>query len=97
MKPLILTAAITGAETTREHQPNLPITPEEQAKEAKACYEAGARVIHLHVREDDGTPSQRLERFQESIEAIREAVPGIIIQISTGGAVGEPFDKRLAP
>jgi len=63
MKPLILTAAITGAETTREHQPNLPITPEEQAKEAKACYEAGARVIHLHVREDDGTPSQRLERF----------------------------------
>ncbi len=97
MKPLILTAAITGAETTRADQPNLPITPEEQAKEAKACFEAGARVIHLHVREDDGTPSQRLQRFKDSIQAIREAVPGIIIQISTGGAVGEAFDKRLAP
>ena len=73
MKPLILTAAITGAETTRADQPNLHITPEEQAKEAKACFEAGARVIHLHVREDDGTPSQRLDRFKESIESIREA------------------------
>ncbi len=97
MEPLILTAAITGAETTRKDQPNLPITPEEQAHEAVKCFEAGARVIHLHVREDDGTPSQRLERFKASIEAIRAAVPEIIVQISTGGAVGEAFEKRLAP
>lgn len=97
MKPIILTAAITGAETTRKDQPNLPITPQEQAAEAKACFEAGARVIHLHVREDDGSPTQRMERFQESIEAIRAAVPEVIIQISTGGAVGEAFEKRLAP
>ncbi|OQC06120.1 MAG: 3-keto-5-aminohexanoate cleavage enzyme [Candidatus Cloacimonetes bacterium ADurb.Bin089] len=97
MEPLILTAAITGAETSRKDQPNLPLTPQEQADEAKACFEAGARVIHLHIREDDGRPSQRLERFQEAITAIRKAVPEIIIQISTGGAVGEAFDKRLAP
>ncbi len=97
MNPIILTAAITGAETTRKDQPNLPITPEEQAREARACFEAGARVIHLHVREDDGSPTQRLERFKESIEAIRNAVPEVIIQISTGGAVGEAFEKRLAP
>lgn len=97
MQPIILTAAITGAETTRADQPNLPITPEEQAKEAKACFEAGARVIHLHVREDDGVPTQRLQRFEDSITAIREAVPEVIIQISTGGAVGEAFEKRLAP
>ncbi|HPB18244.1 MAG TPA: 3-keto-5-aminohexanoate cleavage protein [Candidatus Cloacimonas sp.] len=97
MEPLILTAAITGAETSRKDQPNLPLTPQEQADEAKACFEAGARVIHLHIREDDGRPSQRLERFQEAIAAIRKAVPEIIIQISTGGAVGEAFDKRLAP
>jgi len=97
MEPIILTAAITGAETTRKDQPNLPITPQEQAKEAKACFEAGARVIHLHVREDDGSPTQRLERFKDSIEAIRQAVPEVIIQISTGGAVGEAFEKRLAP
>ncbi|HHV36879.1 MAG TPA: 3-keto-5-aminohexanoate cleavage protein [Candidatus Cloacimonetes bacterium] len=97
MDPIILTAAITGAETTREDQPNLPITPEEQAKEAKACFEAGARVIHLHVRDDDGNPTQSMQRFEDSITAIREAVPEVIIQISTGGAVGEPFEKRLAP
>lgn len=97
MKPIIFTAAITGAETTRKDQPNLPITPQEQAAEAKACFEAGARVIHLHVREDDGSPTQRMERFKESIEAIRTAVPEVIIQISTGGAVGEAFEKRLAP
>ncbi|MDZ4182020.1 MAG: 3-keto-5-aminohexanoate cleavage protein, partial [Candidatus Cloacimonadaceae bacterium] len=97
MEPVILTAAITGAETTRKDQPNLPITPEEQAREAKACFEAGARVVHLHVREDDGSPTQRLERFKDSIEAIRAVVPEMIIQISTGGAVGEAFEKRLAP
>lgn len=97
MEPIILTAAITGAETTRADQPNLPITPKEQAAEAKACFNAGARVVHLHVREDDGSPTQRLERFKDSISAIRDAVPDMIIQISTGGAVGEPFEKRIAP
>jgi len=97
MEPLVITAAITGAETCRADQPNLPVTPQEQAIAARECYDAGARVIHLHIREDDGSPSQRLERFAESIEAIRQAVPGIIIQISTGGAVGEDFNKRIAP
>lgn len=97
MNPLILTAAITGAETTRKDQPNLPITPEEQAADALACYEAGARVIHLHVRDDAGKPTQNMERFSASIKAIRAAVPEVIIQISTGGAVGEAFEKRLAP
>ncbi len=97
MEPLVITAAITGAETSRKDQPNLPVTPQEQANAARECYDAGARVIHLHVREDDESPSQRLERFAESIEEIRKAVPGIIIQISTGGAVGEDFNKRIAP
>ncbi len=97
MQPLIITAAITGAETQKKDQPNLPITPTEQAVVARECFQAGARVIHLHVREDDGSPSQRLDRFKESINRIRDAVPEIIIQISTGGAVGEPFEMRLAP
>ncbi len=97
MTPLILTAAITGAETTRKDQPQLPITPAEQAAAALACYEAGARVIHLHVRDDAGQPTQSLERFAAAIEAIKAAAPEVIIQISTGGAVGEAFEKRLAP
>ncbi len=95
--PLIITCAITGAETTKTQQPALPITPKEQAHAAKEVVAAGASIIHLHVREDDGAPSQRPERFKESIEAIRVAAPGVVIQISTGGAVGEPIEKRKRP
>ncbi len=97
MEPLILTAAITGAETTPQDQPNLPYTPEAQAKEALACFEAGARVIHLHVRDDNALATQDVNRFKESIDAIRQACPEVIIQISTGGAVGASFDSRIAP
>lgn len=95
--PVILTCAITGAETSKAKQPGLPITPREQALAARECQEAGASIIHLHVREDDGRPSQRLERFKESIDAIREEAPGVIIQISTGGAIGESIENRAAP
>jgi 3-keto-5-aminohexanoate cleavage enzyme len=95
--PVIITCAITGAETTREKQPNLPITPADQARAAADAVKAGASIIHLHVREDDGKPSQRIERFREAIEAIRAAAPGVIIQISTGGAVGESIENRAKP
>ncbi|MDD3052241.1 MAG: 3-keto-5-aminohexanoate cleavage protein, partial [Candidatus Cloacimonetes bacterium] len=97
MNPLIITTALTGAETSKQLQPNLPVTPQEQAQTALKCYEAGSRVLHLHVREDDGTPSQRLERFSEAITLIRKTVPEMLIQISTGGAVGVPFEQRMAP
>ena len=97
MEPLIITTAITGAETTKENQPALPVTPDEQAVSSRECFEEGSSVIHLHVREDDGAPSQRLERFDESITKIRKAIPNIIIQMSTGGAVGVPFEQRMAP
>ena len=95
--PVIITCALTGAETTKEKQPHLPVTPQEQAIAAQEAVEAGASIIHLHVREDDGSPSQRLERFEEAIEAIRKRCPKVIIQISTGGAVGEKMERRSAP
>ncbi len=97
MNPLIITCAITGAETTREKQPHLPITPSEQARAAAEAVRAGASIIHLHVREEDGKPSQRRERFAEAIRAIRAAAPGVIIQISTGGAIGETIENRALP
>ncbi len=95
--PLILTCAITGAETTREKQPNLPITPSEQAVAAYEAVQAGAAIIHLHVREDDGKPSQRPERFKETVDAIRAKVPDVVIQFSTGGAIGESIENRARP
>ena len=58
MEKLIITAAICGAEVTKKHNPAVPYTVEEMVREAKSAFEAGAAVIHVHVREDDGTPTQ---------------------------------------
>ncbi len=93
---VILTAAIVGAEITREQTPYLPITAEEIAAEAVRCREAGASVIHLHVRTPDGRPSQEASLFREAIEAIR-ARTDVIIQVSTGGAVGMSIEERCGP
>ncbi len=94
--PLVLTAAIVGAEITRAQTPHLPITAQEIADEAARCREAGASVIHLHVRNDDGTPTQAKERFAEAIDAIRKKTD-CIVQTSTGGAVGMSLDERAGP
>lgn len=95
MEKLIITAAICGAEVTKEHNPNVPYTVEEIAREAEAAYKAGASIIHLHVREDDGTPTQDKNRFKACIDAIRKVCPDVIIQPSTGGAVGMTDLERL--
>lgn len=97
MEKLIITAAICGAEVTKEHNPAVPYTVEEIAREAASAYNAGASIIHLHVRDDDGTPTQSKERFKVCIEAIKERCPDVIIQPSTGGAVGMTNAERLQP
>jgi len=96
MDKLIITVAMIGAEVTREHNPNLPVTPGEIADAAYVCYKAGASMVHLHVREDDQTPTQSGDRFRETIEKIK-AKCNIIIQVSTGGAVGMTAEERLQP
>jgi 3-keto-5-aminohexanoate cleavage enzyme len=93
---VILTAAIVGAEVTREHTPHLPISPREIADEAARCRDAGAAVIHLHVRTPDGRPSQSSELFREAIAAIQEKTD-VVVQTSTGGAVGMSVDERAGP
>ncbi len=93
---LILTAAIVGAETTRQQTKWLPITAQEIADEAARCREAGASVIHLHVRNPDGSPTQSRERFAEVIEAIRTKTD-CVIQVTTGGAVGMSGEERAQP
>lgn len=97
MNPLVITAALVGAETTREQTPYLPISPEEIAQEAKKCRDAGASIVHLHVREPDGKPSQSAALFRETIERIRVLAPDLICQTSTGGAVGMEVDERAQP
>ncbi|MEG0788867.1 MAG: 3-keto-5-aminohexanoate cleavage protein [Alistipes sp.] len=97
MEKLIITAAICGAEVLKEHNPAVPYTIAECAAEAKAAYDAGASLIHLHVRDDNGVPTQSKERFRLVMEAIRACCPDAIIQPSTGGAVGMTNDERLQP
>ncbi|RZT97485.1 3-keto-5-aminohexanoate cleavage enzyme [Ancylomarina subtilis] len=97
MEKLIITAAICGAEVTKEHNPAVPYTVEECVREAGSAIKAGASIIHLHVREDDGTPTQDKNRFKLVMDAIHAQYPDVIIQPSTGGAVGMSNDERLQP
>ena len=95
MDKLIITAAICGAEVTKEQNPAVPYTVEEIVREAKSAVDAGAAIVHLHVRYDDGTPTQSRERFQECEEAIYKECPNVILIPSTGGAVGMSPEERL--
>ncbi|ABW20128.1 3-keto-5-aminohexanoate cleavage enzyme [Alkaliphilus oremlandii] len=96
MDKLIITAALTGAEVTRENQPNLPLTPDEIAEAAYQCYLAGASIVHVHARDAEGNPTQSYDVYKEIKEKI-EAKCNIIFQPSTGGAVWHGPEERLQP
>jgi 3-keto-5-aminohexanoate cleavage enzyme len=92
--PVVVTVAPVGAEVTRAENPALPHTPAEIAADVAACAEAGASECHLHVREEDGSPSSRRELFEEAIALIREQTT-IVTMVSTGGAVWMSIDERI--
>jgi len=96
MEKLIITAALTGAEVTREIQPNLPITPEEIGIESKKCFDAGASIVHIHARDENGEPTQSYDVYKEIKEEV-EKRSNIIFQPSTGGAVHHSPEERLQP
>jgi len=87
-KPCIITVAITGSVPGKKDNPAVPIAASEQIESTHAAFEAGATLVHLHVRNDDGTPSSAPERFAKVLEGIRRRCPGIITQLSTGGRSG---------
>ena len=93
---IVITCACTGAETSKELQPALPITPDEVARTAEECRAAGAAILHLHVRDEKGKATQSVKRFKEAIDAIRRK-SDIVIELTTGGAVGDTAEERLRP
>jgi len=93
---LIITCAISGAEVMKEHNQAVPYSINEMVQQAKSAYDAGASIIHLHARYDDGAPTQDKDRYDVIIKAIQKACPDVIIQVSTGGAVGMSRDERIA-
>lgn len=98
MKKVIITAALVGAELTRKETPHLPLTPAEIAEAALASVKVGASVVHIHVRDEKGRPTNDARRFQETLQAIRgKCSPVPILQVSTGGAVGDSFESRAEP
>ncbi len=97
MEKLIITAAICGAEVTREDNLNLPLTATELAEAALEAEKAGASIIHLHVRDEGGRATQDIEYFKRAFEAIKENGVTAIIQPSTGGAAGMSWEERIQP
>ncbi len=86
--PCIITVAITGSLPMKRDNPAVPITVAEQIESTHAAFEAGASLLHAHVRNDDGTPTSDPERFASLMQGVRKHCPGMIIQLSTGGRSG---------
>jgi uncharacterized protein (DUF849 family) len=95
MTGTLITVAATGAESSKADVPALPVTLDELVTEAVACQEAGAAVIHVHIRDDDAQPTLDVGRLKDTVAALRDATD-LIVQLSTGGAVSDGFDARLA-
>ena len=87
-KPCILCCAITGSLPTKANNPAVPISIAEQVESSHGAFEAGASIIHCHVRADDGTPTSDPDRFALLKEGLERHCPGIIVQFSTGGRSG---------
>ena len=91
----LITVAPTGAESEKSAVPALPVTLDELVTTAKECQAAGAAVVHVHIRDDQARPTLDLSRLKDTVAALREGT-GLIVQLSTGGAVTDSFDNRLA-
>jgi len=91
---LLITLAPTGAETTKESCPQLPTTLSELVETARACQDAGAAMIHVHIRDDEHRPTLDGARLAETVAALRESTD-LVVQLSTGGSVHDPLESRL--
>jgi len=99
MEKLILTAAITGSRITREITPHIPLTPEEIVQSAYECWQAGAAIVHIHVRDPNtGQGTQDVEIFKQVVKPLREKTD-LILCLTTSGIPGRnlPTEERLAP
>ena len=96
MQPLIINAAITGMVPMPSDNASLPVTVKQIIAEARRCADAGASIIHVHARGDDGAPTWQKEIYQDIIEGIRSSCPGLLISASTSGRLWFEYEKRSA-
>jgi len=94
---VIITAALTGAMTPKESNPNIPLTPEEIAEDAYKCWKAGAAIVHLHMRDDQGRGTMDKERFKKTIDLIKEKTDcNVVINCTTSGDNTASYEERMA-
>lgn len=94
---VIVTAALTGAVTTKKDNANLPTQPEEICKSALECYEAGAAVAHIHVRNEDDTASMRFDMFEKAVTLIRDTKCPMLLNLTSSGGQGFGWEERIKP
>jgi 3-keto-5-aminohexanoate cleavage enzyme len=95
MRPVVIAVAITGSVPRKKDNPNLPVLPAEQIESTQAAFEAGATLVHIHVRNDDESSSSDPDRFAQVQEGVRKYCPGMIVQFSTGGRGRDPSARGL--
>ena len=96
MKPVVIAVAITGSVPRKQDNPAVPILPSEQVELTHEAFEAGATVAHIHIRNDDQTPSSDPARFAAVQDGLRRHCPGMIVQFSTGGRGRDPSQRGSA-
>jgi 3-keto-5-aminohexanoate cleavage enzyme len=95
-EPVVIAVAITGSVPRKADNPALPVTVAEQIASTREAYEAGATLAHIHVRNDDETPSSDPGRFAAVQDGLRQACPGMVVQFSTGGRGRDPASRGLS-
>ena len=95
--PIVVAVAITGSVPRKADNPAVPTTPAEQVESTHAAFEAGASLVHIHVRNPDETPSSDPALFAQVQEGVRKHCPGMIVQFSTGGRGRGPAARRPPP
>lgn len=96
MRPVVVAVAITGSVPRKKDNPTLPVLPQEQIESTHEAFEAGATLVHIHVRNDDESPSSDPDRFAQVQEGVRRHCPGMIVQFSTGGRGRDPASRGLS-
>jgi len=94
---LVISAALAGAVTRKDQNPAVPYTPEEFGDEAKKCYDAGAAVVHIHARDEQGLPTPDLDIIRATLENIKKKAPNVMINLSSAISINATDRERIKP